>query len=254
MHRTQTQIWIGAVALALPVGAASAGTISFDPADGYALGTSLVVNPDWAGNGGLFSITSLGGGNGAAQSSASPQGAFSNNRFVPGAAFLGTPDTSTAGQAYDFSFDLRNDSTGSLDDFGLAHRLRLGGTDGSPMVSFEVFNNGRLQIGGTNAQNINGASLDLDDLGARFITIEGVIDIDAGTFDVDVDGVSQGTFSLLNTPSSFGQVTFQRHTTSADPVRQVSVDNLSIEVVPEPASAALLGAGLLGVARRRRSA
>ncbi|MEM9754246.1 MAG: hypothetical protein AAF916_12815, partial [Planctomycetota bacterium] len=143
------------LAAALP---ATSGIITFDPVDGYALGTSLVVSSDWSGNGALYSITSLGGGNGAALSGSTPQGAFSKNTFTPDAAFLGDTDTLTAGKTYDFSFDLRNDSTGSLSDFGQPHRIRFGGTDGSPIVSFEVFNNGRLQIGGTNAVNTNNAS------------------------------------------------------------------------------------------------
>lgn len=252
MRHTNTLLSLTAAALTFPASSTLAGTITFDPADGYALGSSLVVSPDWAGSGTLFFIESLGGGNGAAQSNAAPQGAFSNNRFTPDAAFLGAPDTNTAGNLYDFSFELRNDAAGSLDGFGLAHRIRIGGTDGAPMLSFEVFDNGRLQHGGTNVLNINSASLDIDDLGSRFITLEGVIDIDAGTYDLTVDGVTQGTFSLLNTPSSFGQVTLQRHTTASDPVRQISIDNLSLALVPEPASMSLVGAGLLALARRRR--
>jgi len=234
---------------ALPIAQASAGVITFDPADGYALGTSLVANPDWAGNGALFSITSLGGGNGAAQSGTSPQGNFSNNRFTPDAAFLGTADTSTAGNVYDFSFDLRNDAAGSEDGFGLAHTIRIGGTDGSPIVSFEVFDNGRLQHNGTNVQNPNGFSLDLDDVGARFITIAGSIDIDAGTYDLNVDNVAQGTFNNVNTPGTFGQVTLQRRSTASDPVRQISIDNLAI-AVPEPSSMVLFSLGLLAIGKR----
>ncbi|MEM9753427.1 MAG: PEP-CTERM sorting domain-containing protein [Planctomycetota bacterium] len=236
-------------------GPAAAGLITFDPADGYALGTSLVVNPDWAGNGSLYSITSLGSGNGAAQSVPTVTGsAFANNRFSPDAAFLGDTDTTTAGKTYDFSFDIRFDAIGSVDGFRLDHRIAIGGTDGSPMVAFDLFGNSRLQYrtasGATNAVNINGNSLNLDDTGGRFVTVEGTIDIDAGTYDLVIDGVSQGTgLGLINTPSDFGQVTLQWRTNDAGAL-QYSLDNLEI-AVPEPGSLALLGLGGLAMLRRR---
>ncbi|MEM7577835.1 MAG: PEP-CTERM sorting domain-containing protein [Planctomycetota bacterium] len=235
LARILTRFVPAAPLLVLPV-TASAGTITFDPADGYALGTSLVVNPNWAGAGTNYFIASLGDGNGGAQSAAVNQGNFSNNRFVPDAAFLGSETLDTVG-LLDFSFDLRNDQPATADDFGVAHRVRLGGTDAAPIVQFQVFDNGVLQYndGGTaiSVNNINAVRLDLDDLGERFITIEGRIDFDAGTYDLTVDGVEQGTgLSLVNDPEQFGQVTLQwGPSESAPDYRQITLDNLTLESV-----------------------
>ncbi|MEM7682088.1 MAG: PEP-CTERM sorting domain-containing protein [Planctomycetota bacterium] len=224
---------IGAGLLGL-AGPASAGTITFDPIDGYFLGTSLVNGPGFAGNGSLYSITSLGGGNGAAQSSAVPQSAFANNRFTPDAAFLGTPNTLTAGNVYSFSFDLRPDAAATNDDFGLAHRIRIGGTDSTPIIDFQIFDNGRFQYwngtGYSNALNVNAVNFDLDDAAGRFIPVEGTIDFNTGTYDLSFDGVAQASgLTLLSTPTDFGQVTFQWGPSGSTPdYRQISIDNLSL--------------------------
>ncbi|MEM6854604.1 MAG: PEP-CTERM sorting domain-containing protein [Planctomycetota bacterium] len=261
MKHSLIQRWVFGLAAATPLtlaGVGSAGVITFDPADGYALGSSLVANSDWAGNGTLYSITSLGGGNGAAQSAAVDQANFANNRFMPDAAFLGAADTSTAGMTYDYSFQLRNDNVASADSFGVAHRIRIGGTDSAPIIQFQIFDNGVIQYndGGTSisVNNVNGNRLDLDDIGSRFITIEGTIDFTAGTYDVTVDGVSQGTgLSLVNNPTDFGQVTLQWGSSSSAPdYRQISIDNLEI-AVPEPGSLGLLALGGAMMLRRKSS-
>ncbi|MEM1011482.1 MAG: hypothetical protein AAGI46_04590 [Planctomycetota bacterium] len=250
--------------LAATAGVASADTITFDVADGYALGSSLVANPDWAGSGGLYSITSLGAGNGAAQSSNTDQANFANNRFTPSASFLGLPDTSTANRTFDFAFDLRSDQDATTSDFDVAHRIRIGGTDGAPIVDFQIFDNGRLQYfsggGYSNVVNVNNNTVaSISDFGSRFVPIAGTINVDAGTYSLSVDGVEQGTaIPLFSTPSTFGQVTLQWGTNSDDNAageyRQISLDNLFLEgsVIPEPAAvgAATL-MGLLGLRRRR---
>jgi hypothetical protein len=248
---------VAAVAAATP---ALAGVVTFDPADGYDLGTSLVAQSDWAGNGSLYSITSLGGGNGAAQSAATNQANFANNRFTPSAAFLGTPTTDTANTVYDFSLQLRNDQAATEDGFGVAHRIRIGGTDSAPIIQFQVFDNGVLQYndGGSSVSvnNVNNARLDLDDTTGRFLMIEGSIDFSDSTYDLTVDGVQQGTdLALVNSPSQFGQVTLQWGPSNSSPAyRQISLDNLSLSgsVIPEPGSLAAVGLlGLVGLRRRR---
>ena len=236
---------------------AHAGVITFDPADGYALGSSLVASPDWAGNGALYSITSLGGGDGAAQSASTNQASFANNRFTPDAAFLGDTATDTAGRVYDFSFQLRNDAAGTDDSFGVAHRIRIGGTDSAPIVQFQVFDNGVLQYSdgstSTSVNNVNGNRLDLDDTTGRFLDVVGTLDFNTGTWDLSVDGVSQGTgLAFLNTPSDFGQVTLQWGPSSSTPdYRQITIDDLAIAAIPEPASLVLAAAGGLLLFRRR---
>jgi hypothetical protein len=244
------------LAVSAAAGLASAEVIEFDPPE-YPLGTSLVVSPDWAGSGTLFSITSLGGGDGAAQSTTSAEPAFANNRFTPDAAFLESDDTTTAGKTIDFAFDLRFDQIGSNDGFRLDHRISIGGTDSAPIISFDLFGNSRLQYntgtsGGNNAVNVNNANLNLDDVGTtRFITVEGTMDFDAGTFDLTIDGVEQGTgLALINNPADFGQVTLQRRTSDAGAL-QFSLDNLSL-AVPEPGSLGLAASGLALLAMRRR--
>jgi len=230
-----------ALILALAASPAVADTVTFDPADGYNLGTSLVTNPNWAGNGNLYSITSLGGGDGAALSAATPQTPFANNRFTPSAGFLGTATTDTAGNAYDFGFLLGSPQAATDTGFGLAHRIRIGGTDGAPIVDFQIFDNGRLQYfsgpgtgvtgnGFSNVVNVNGNNLILDDLMGRNAPLEGRIDFDNNTYELSFDGVVQGTFPLLNTPSTFGQVTLQWGTSASTPdYRQILIDDLAID-------------------------
>jgi hypothetical protein len=231
--------------LAVAATPAMAGTVTFDPADGYDLGTSLVTSPDWAGNGSLYTITSLGGGNGAALSAGEPRTAFANNRFTPTADFLGTPTTDTAGNAYDFSFLLGSPQPATDTGFGLAHRIRIGGSDGAPIVDFQIFDNGRLQYfsgpgtgvvgnGFSNVVNVNGNNLILDDLAGRNAPLEGRIDFDNNTYELSFDGVVQGTFPLLNTPSTFGQVTLQWGTSASTPdYRQILIDDLAIDFVDD---------------------
>ncbi|MEO0586080.1 MAG: PEP-CTERM sorting domain-containing protein [Planctomycetota bacterium] len=257
MTKTQsTAAFLSTAAIVAVAPAASAGVITFDPPE-YGLGTSLVANPDWAGAGTLTFVTSLGGGNGAAQSATTAEGAFSNNRFTPDAAFLGGDDTTTAGKTFDFSFDIRFDEIGSNDGFRLDHRIIIGGSDSAPVVAFDLFGNSRLQYrtasGATNAVNLNGNALNLDDVGSRFITVEGTIDFDAGTYDLTIDGVEQGTgLSIVNGATDFGQVVIQRRTGDAGAL-QFSIDNLEV-AVPEPGSLALASLGVLAMLRRTRSA
>ncbi|QDU70548.1 PEP-CTERM sorting domain-containing protein [Mucisphaera calidilacus] len=250
--KTRSASYLIAAIAALPVASATAGVITFDPADGYTLGSSLVVHPDWAGDGSLYSVTSLGGGNGAAQSAATNQTNFANNRYTPDAGFLGTPDTTTAGNVYDFSFQIRNDASLGSFDWGVAHRIRIGGSDSAPMIQFQIFDLGVVQYnnggGSTSVTNINDARFDMDDATGRFITVEGSIDIDAGTYDLSFDGVVQGTgLGLMNVPSDFGQITLQWGPSNLAPdYRQISLDNLAIDAVPVPEPASF-GLGLLGM-------
>ncbi|MEM9753428.1 MAG: PEP-CTERM sorting domain-containing protein [Planctomycetota bacterium] len=231
--------------LALPF-SANAGTITFNPDQGYFLGSSLVDNftlnsddPDWVGSGENYSITSLGpddmgNPNGGAQSAGTNQTNFSNIRFTPTAGFLGLDTTDTVGQL-DFSFDLRNDQAATNDDFGLAHRIRLGGTDSAPIIQFQIFDNGRVQYNdgasALNTLNVNSVPLDLDDLGARFITVEGTLDFDTATYDLTIDGIDQGSsLGFVNDPDQFGQVTLQwGPSESAPDYRQITLDNLTLE-------------------------
>ncbi|MEM8494689.1 MAG: hypothetical protein AAF663_04815, partial [Planctomycetota bacterium] len=232
---------------------ANAGTVTFNPDDGYFLGTSIVDDfqldsddADWVGQGENYSITSLGpdefgNANGAAQSQAVNLINFSNVRFTPTAGFLGLDSTSTVGQL-DYSFQLRNDTQPSTDlddepgnDFGVAHRIRIGGTDGDPIIQFQLFDNGRVQFNdgseSLNVLNVNSVNLDLDDLGARFITFEGTMDFDAGTYDLTVDGVQQASdLTFINDPDQFGQVTLQWGSSNSAPdYRQITIDNLTLE-------------------------
>lgn len=271
MSRMNSQIAlipVMAAAALLTSAQASAGVVTFDTADGYVLGASLsgqpaAGSPQWAGNGSLYTITSLGGGNGAAQSSDTDQTNFANVRFTPDAAFLGAADTTTAGQVFDFSFDLRSDQDATTSDFDVAHRIRIGGTDGTPIVDFQIFDNGRLQYYNGSAysnvvnsnDNVVGS---ISDFGNRFVTVAGTIDFNTNTYDLTVDGVEQATgLGLFSTPSDFGQITLQWGTNSDDNAageyRQISIDNLSV-AVPEPGSMALLTLSGLMLLRRRRNA
>ncbi len=236
-----------------------AGLVTFDPADGYNLGTSLVTGPGWAGNGNLYTITSRGGGNGAALSAAVDQPDFANNRFTPDAAFLGTATTDTAGNRYGFGFDLTSPQAATDDGFGLAHRIRIGGTDGAPIVDFQIFDNGRLQYfsgpgtgvtgnGFSNVVNENGFNLLLDDLDGRYVDVGGTINFVTSMYDLVVDGVVQGSFPLLNTPGQFGQVTFQWGTSTSSPdYRQISVDNLMIEALLDRLAGDANGDGIVSI-------
>ncbi|MEM8494688.1 MAG: PEP-CTERM sorting domain-containing protein [Planctomycetota bacterium] len=261
MKRTTLSL-ITCVSMATGAGTASAGIITFDPADGYALGSSLVTGPGWSGNGSLFSITSLSGGNGAAQSQ-NVNAPFNENRFTPDAAFLGG-STAATGQ-YEYSFDLRSDSAPASEDFSTAFILRIGqdvtGTTGDA-IRLNIFDNGRMQlVSGGSSINIAAASgnnFDLDDAAGRFIPVEGVIDFDTNTYTMDFDGVTQtAAGGSVNIPfSSTGQDEFGRFllafgNSADDPHRGITIDNLSA-AVPEPGSLALFGLGGVAMLVRRR--
>lgn len=242
-----------------------AGVVTFDDVDGYTPAISLSGQPGWAGAGGMWNVqTRDGSGNNLAQS-ANPigDGPFSNTRFTPDAAFLGG-STAAAG-VFNYSFELRNDAASTVDDFNSAHIIRLAddGGDGTA-IRFNVLNNGVLQLlgGGSSANVVDGLGdrLDLDDLTGQFITIEGVIDFTTGTYTAAVNGVPQevaGSTTIgffEGSQDDFGIVRLQRGgSTSAPSFRQISLDNITFTLVPEPSAALLCLGSLGGVVVRRRS-
>ena len=242
---------------------ASAGVISFDPDDGYPLGTSLAGkpvggSPQWAGDGSLWTITSLGNGGGAAQSDATSPTAFGSTRFTRDAGFLGG-STDASGQ-YSYGFQIRNDAAPDSEDFAVAHRIYLAQGNGGTAIRINVFDNGRLQLatgsGTVNVVNGNGANFDLDDAGGRFIDVSGVIDFDTDTYTLSFDGVQQtfnGSADLAFNAvgqTDFGQFNLQQGGSTDANARQISIDNLGA-AVPEPGSLALLSLGGLALLRRQ---
>ena len=226
------------MAVAAAPAATRAGTVTFNDETGFDAGTSLVSHADWAGDGRLWQVVPRGGGDFAIQSSADDQTPYANNRFTPDAGFLNAPSTAARG-TFRFAVDLRNDRPASADGFGIAHRIRVGGTDSEPIIQFEIFDNGVVQFNdgdrSVSVMRADGGRLDLDDLGDRFITLASVIDFASGTHRVTADGVPQtgadgnSDLRLRNTPDDFGQITLQWGASDSAPDhRRVSLDNLTI--------------------------
>ncbi len=237
--------------------------IGFDAAEGYTPG-ALSGKPDagtqWSGSGAWLAVTAE-GGNQVAQSPAADPANFINNVFQPTAADLG--GTNAASGLYDYSFDLRSDSTPADQDFTTAAIIRIGGTSSQPALRLNISSNGRIQYfdGGTatNVVTASATNFDLDDVTGTFVTIFGTIDFDNSQYSLTVNGVSQGTALAFNTTgqANFGAFEISAGNSTTTSYRQTSFDNVSLAAVPEPSTTAALlvgGIALVIFARRRRVA
>ncbi len=241
---------------------AQAILIDFDAADGYDPG-SISGEPSsgtqWQGNGDWLAIVNE-SGNQLAQSPAADPANFSNNRFAPTAADLG--GTNAAAGLYNFSFDLRSDSTPTEGTFNTASIVRVAGIDGgATAVRLNIFSNGRIQYlnGGTseNVLDSGGGNFNLDTTPGAFVTISGTIDFSTSQYSLVVNGVTQGSTIGFNQTghTDFGTFQIQAGNTDAANYRQTSYDNINLAAVPEPGTTASLivaGIALLAFARRRK--
>ncbi|MEM9883881.1 MAG: PEP-CTERM sorting domain-containing protein [Planctomycetota bacterium] len=256
-----------AAASTLFVSTASAGVITFDPADGFPLTTSLdgkpnTGSPQWSGNGSLYTLVSRDGvstTDGAAQSDATSPATFAPIGFTPDAAFLGAASTAATGQ-FEYGFELRNDTTPNSEDFAVAHRIFIGQAGDGTAIRINIFDNGQVELaigGGTVRVQSPTANFDLDDATGRYIPVAGVIDFDTSTYTLSFDGVQQTANGSADLPfnasgqTGFGSFVLQQGGSTDTNARQITIDNLSA-AVPEPASVVLLSLGALLLARRRQ--
>ncbi|MGF1633286.1 MAG: endo-1,4-beta-xylanase [Phycisphaerae bacterium] len=219
---------------------ASAGVVTFDPADGYRTNAALSdqpadgSGPTWRGTP-LATVIDLGDGNGAAQTVTESMPAFASLRLNPGLEAAGSVP---------FAFKLRPDAPPSTEDFDGAWFIRIGhdedGEAKGNAVRIGIFDNGVVQTenqagGGTvKMLDADGKQVDLDDHAGRFIPVEGVIDFDAGTYTLSFDGVPQTFNGSADLPfaaagqDAFGTVSLNKWS-SQDPVaRQITIDDLKL--------------------------
>ena len=273
MSRLTSSLGAGAVGLLLAatMHPCHAGVITFDPADGYATGSGLGGqpaggSPQWISGGqNLYTVASDGGTGGVAQSTANNPGQFVANTFTPDAAFLGGSDAASG--LYDYSFSLRNDAESSpgADGGRAAHRIIIGGTVSAPAIRIDVLNNGRMRIQNAGSDSVliannNGNVIDLDGNSTNgvFVEVAGTINFSTQTFTLAFNGKSQsfnGSTDLTfdsSVTAGFGDVVFQQGGATESVIRQISIDDVSLNVVPEPGSMPLASLGLLALLRRTR--
>ncbi len=122
--------------------------------------------------------------------------------------------------------------------------------DGNLAKWYGTTNNARGRIDGT--ANVTGA-YDLSGPGV-WDNLRMILNTNAGTVEFFLNGASIGTLNNGLPGAAIGRVSFQQISNANGAGKSIFLDNLSVQVVPEPSSLAALGvfaAGLAGFVRRR---
>lgn len=245
-----------AMALVWSASSASAILITFESSQGYTAGSALTGQPSsgtaWGGTANFYNVVAGAGvsGSNGAQSPATYAGG--SQFFLSSAADLGVAiKTPTGRYTFSLAVTMNGNPNGLVGDTGT--RIELFGNGSQQAVELRILGNGRLRYDDgsqlVNVVNSGGAAVNLAQ-GAT-ATFEGVINYDTATYSLTVNGVVQGTaipFSdvFVHSASTVGRFEIEHFTASG--YRQITLDNLSMEVVPEPGTAGLLGIGLGGAA------
>lgn len=155
-----------------------------------------------------------------------------------------------------FSFQYRYDAVPTGSSFTQVLALNLGfySVNWHRALDLYVANNGGFVVAGAAAKNSGGANYLVTD-NTTWTTVSGTLDFGAKNSTVYVNGVLQRGGAIAWTDTAITQMGLQFVNINTASYSPVVIDNISVSVVPEPSTAAMMvmGTTLLFVTMRRRS-
>jgi len=200
--------------------------------------------------------TGVGGSQGLTGQSLAQEGAY---RFIASNTDLGgTFSGASSIIAYSYQMNLTSSVAGTL----VINQFSSADNSGQSLrISLESSGHIRLRNGSTDvyAKTTSGGATNFA-VGASFVTISGLINYGTKTYTVTVDGVSQlvagvgsnANFGFVGSGATTGNIFYyQAQNGTSGQWRQSTIDNLNLNIVPEPATMALLAMSLCAISLLR---